>query len=191
MSLTPDVLIPLVTVAIIYGERMREVATKRETIAGERKETLTFNLFMLCGVLIIVGGIAEFLLRGLRLWWPTYIAGVVFSIAAFVVRRWAIATLGKFWSLHVEMREGHQIVTGGPFRWVRHPVYFGMFLEVLGLGLILNAAITTTIVMVIFIPTMIRRLRLEETALVEKFGAAYLDYRRTTPLIFPWRLPRN
>jgi protein-S-isoprenylcysteine O-methyltransferase Ste14 len=188
--MTLQVVLPVFTALLIYGERMREVATKREVIAGERKETLTFNLFMFCGVLIIVSGIIEYFWRERRLFWPTYLLGVLISIAAFVIRRWAITTLGRFWSLHVEIREEHEIVTAGPFRWVRHPVYFGMILEFLGLGLILNATFTLVLVMTIFLPTLVARVRLEETALVQKFGTAYADYCQTTPLLIPWHLPR-
>ena len=54
--------------------------------------------------------------------------------------RWAaIAALGKFWSLHVEMRENHEFVQSGPFRFMRHPTYFSMILETAALGLICSA----------------------------------------------------
>ena len=178
-------LLPLGCVAAMYFARMSEVFTRRDVVSGKIRESVTFRLFMLCGILIVAGGIAEFLLRHSVLWWPTFAAGVVCSLSSFAIRRAAIRALGKFWSLHVEMREGHEFVTGGPFAHSRHPVYFSMILELLGIGLIVNAWITLTVVFAIFTPTMIARVRIEERALLEKFGDAYKSYMRTTPAIVP------
>ena len=181
--------IPIASAAAIYTARIAEVVTKRAVVRGERRETLTFNLFMLCGILIFAGGIAEFLLRDSALWWPAFATGAVMSVASFAVRRAAIRALGRFWSLHVEMREGHEFVTSGPFSHARHPVYSSMVLELLGMGLILNAWIVLAVAFAIFTPTMIARIRIEERALVEKFGEAYRGYMASTPAIIPrcWR----
>lgn len=187
--LSLDRLLPILTLVVIYAERMREVRTRRETVPGARKESLTFNLFMICGILMVIGAIGEFMIRGTRLWWPGYLLGVVVSVASFVIRRQAIAALGKFWSLHVEMRDGHEFVQTGPFRWMRHPVYFSMFLELAGLALVSSAFITFAVVMMIFIPTMFYRLKIEEEALLAQFGGTYADYQKRTPLILPWKGP--
>jgi protein-S-isoprenylcysteine O-methyltransferase Ste14 len=185
MSPSPLHFLPLATVVVIYLARMSEVFTKRDVVPGTRRESATFRLFMLCGILIVVVGSAEFLLRRSALWWPTFAVGIVCSLASFAIRRAAIRALGRFWSLHVEMRDGHEFVTSGPFAYARHPVYFSMILELLGIGLILNAWIALVVVFAIFTPTMIARVRIEERALVEKFGEAYTHYMRSTPAIVP------
>ena len=177
--------LPIAAVVAIYLARMAEVFTKRDVVAGKRQESVTFTIFMLCGPLIVGGGIAEFHLRASAFWWPTFAIGVVLSLASFAIRRSAIRALGRFWSLHVEMREGHEFVRSGLFSYARHPVYFSMILELLGIGLIVNAWITLGAVFAIFTPTMVARVRIEERALVEKFGEAYRDYMRETPAIIP------
>jgi protein-S-isoprenylcysteine O-methyltransferase Ste14 len=179
-------ILPPATVAAFYFARMLEVFAKRDVISGKKAESVTFRLFMLCGILIVGGGIAEFLLRHSELWPPTFVVGIICTVAAFAIRRAAIRALGRFWSLHVEMREGHEFVTSGPFAHARHPVYFSMILEVLGLGLIVNAWITLAVVFAIFVPTLIARVRIEERALLEKFGDSYAKYMQHTPGIFPW-----
>jgi protein-S-isoprenylcysteine O-methyltransferase Ste14 len=168
-----------------FAERMREVFAKRQTVPGKTPEKLTFNLFMFCGVAIVAGGIAEYLLRDSALWWPTFIPGLVLSLASFVVRRSAIRALGRFWSVHVEMREGHEFVRTGPFAYARHPVYFSMILELLGIGLMLNAWVALGAVLLVFIPTLVARVRIEERALVDQFGDAYREYMRATPALVP------
>ncbi len=177
--------LPPAVACMFFCARMAEVSTKRNVVAGKKREGVTFLIFMLCGLLIIGGGIAEFFLRHSALWWPTMAAGCVCALASFVIRRAAIRALGKFWSLHVEMREGHEFVTSGPFAYARHPVYFSMILELLGIGLILNAWIALAAAFVIFIPTMIARVRIEEHALLAQFGDAYEDYIKSTPAILP------
>ncbi len=191
MNLDPSHILPPIAAVAFFGARMSEVFTKRDVVAGKVRENVTFLLFMLCGILILVGGIAEYFLRGLVLWWPTFVVGCVSSLASFAIRRAAIRGLGKFWSLHVEMREGHEFVTSGPFAYARHPVYFSMILELLGIGLVLNAWIALLVVFLIFTPTLIARVRIEERALLEKFGDAYQAYMQTVPAIIPtiagWR----
>jgi protein-S-isoprenylcysteine O-methyltransferase Ste14 len=177
--------LPIFAVLAVFAERMREVFAKRQTVPGKTPEKLTFNLFMICGLAIVAGGIAEYLLRGLMLQWATFVPGVLISIASFSVRRSAIRALGRFWSLHVEMREGHEFVRTGPFARARHPVYFSMILELLGISLILNSWITFGAVLAVFIPTLIARVRIEERALVAQFGDAYREYMKTTPAIVP------
>jgi protein-S-isoprenylcysteine O-methyltransferase Ste14 len=178
-------LLPPAAALAVFFARMSEVFTKREVVAGKKFESVTFRLFMLCGFLIVGGGIAEFYLRHLVLWWPTFAIGVICSLASFAIRRSAIRALGKFWSLHVEMREGHEFVTSGPFAYARHPVYFSMILELLGIGLLMNAWITLGVVFAIFTPTLFARVRIEERALLAQFGDAYAKYMQTTPAILP------
>jgi protein-S-isoprenylcysteine O-methyltransferase Ste14 len=177
--------IPIATVAVLYAARIAEVLTKRDVIPGKKIETITFKLFMVCGVLTVVGGIAEFIVRRSSLWWPTFIAGLLLSMASFALRRAAIRALGRFWSLHVEMREEHRLVTSGPFAYMRHPAYFSMILELLSVGLILTAWFTLTVSFAIFIPTLIARILIEERGLLEKFGDPYREYRRTTSAVLP------
>jgi protein-S-isoprenylcysteine O-methyltransferase Ste14 len=186
-----DIVLPVASVIAIYGARMAELRTKRDTVPGSVRETLTLRLFMLAGALMLVGSNLEFFLRGLTLKWWTFAAGWLCSLASFAIRRRAIAALGKFWSLHVEIRENHQFVQAGPFRWVRHPTYFSMILELLGLGLIMNAVYSLLAAAICFVPTLALRLKLEETALVDKFGDAYREYQRTTPALFPYKVPRT
>src|SRR4051812_27871226 len=100
--------LPIVSVVVIFAVRMVELGTKRNTIAGKVRENLTLRLFMLAGFLILGGGVAEFLLKGQQISWPLFAIGWVFALTSFIIRRTAISALGRFWSLHVEIRDNHQ-----------------------------------------------------------------------------------
>lgn len=177
--------LPVIAVALIWAERMREVATKRDTVPGHRRELWTFTLFMICGVLMLAGAMVEYFVGGKQPVWPLFVLGLLCGIGSFIIRRQAIVALGKFWSLHSEIRDSHEFVRSGPFRRMRHPVYFSMILELLAGGLLLVAPITSVIVFAIFIPTLMYRIRIEEESLVGKFGEDYRAYQRSVPALLP------
>jgi protein-S-isoprenylcysteine O-methyltransferase Ste14 len=184
-------LLPLVSVVAIFAARLVELRTPRDIVPGVVQERTSFYLFFLTGTLMFFGSIIEYLWRREQLGWITFLAGWLCAISSFALRRQAIAALGKFWSLHVEIRDRHELIRTGPFRWVRHPTYLSMILELLAAGLILKAFFTLVAVSVLFIPALLLRLRIEETALVDKFGDAYREYRRRTPALFPLNWPRS
>jgi protein-S-isoprenylcysteine O-methyltransferase Ste14 len=182
--------LPIITAAVVYFVRIAEVNTKRDTVAGPVRENLTLRLFVLIGTIMTFGSIAEyvFLRRG-NFSWIALGIGIVCAVFSFKLRWAAIAALGKFWSLHVEIRDNHEFVQSGPFRFLRHPVYFSMVLELAAFGLICSAWFMLLVVPFAFVPALILRLRLEEPALVEKFGDTYRDYQRRVPMLIPYKWP--
>ena len=179
--------LPIIVAAAVYFVRIREVNTKRDVVAGEVRENLTLRLFVLVGTVMTFGSIAEYLLYRQSFSWVALAAGVACAIASFWLRWSAIAALGRFWSLHVEIRENHVFVETGPFRFVRHPTYFSMILELLAFGLICSAWFMLLIIPFAFIPALVLRLRLEEAALIEKFGDTYRQYQRRVPMLIPYK----
>lgn len=181
--------LPIAAAALVYIIRLAEVGRKRDTVQGKVRENLTLQLFILTGTIMTVGSIAEYVLRGGGFQWWALIAGIVCAVASFKLRWAAIDALGKFWSLHVEIRENHEFVQSGPFRFVRHPVYFSMVLELAATGLLCSAWWMLLVIPVLFVPALILRLRLEEPALVEKFGDLYRDYQQRVPMLIPYKWP--
>jgi protein-S-isoprenylcysteine O-methyltransferase Ste14 len=64
----------------------------------------------------------------------TGLAADAIALAGLAVMLWARVVLGRNWSADVVLKEGHELVTRGPYRWVRHPIYSGLLLLALGLG---------------------------------------------------------
>lgn len=94
------------------------------------------------------------------------------------------ASLGANWANHIKIYDGHTLVTDGPFRYVRHPLYSSLFAMCYGGSLIyanwLSAALTTAL----FVPMMTWRAKQEETLLAEAFPE-YALYRERTGRFFP------
>jgi len=73
----------------------------------------------------------------------------------------------------------------GPYAWVRHPIYLGMLLFLLGLAAALGHWAQTIIAVPIFLVGTAIRTRTEDGLLEQSFGNAFRDYRRSTPAIIP------
>jgi protein-S-isoprenylcysteine O-methyltransferase Ste14 len=180
----------IMSVLSVYAARIVELRTRRDTLAGPIRENATLRVFVLTGTLMCVGSIAEFLRVAPPFRPAVCAAGWAAAIASFWLRRVSIRALGKFWSLHVEIRREHELVLSGPYRWMRHPTYLSMVLELASIGLLLQAVLSSVAALALFVPTVLWRIRIEEDALVQKFGGAYTEYQRTTPALFP-RLGRG
>ena len=182
-----SIVIGVASVMIIYIARIIELKTKRDTIRGAIRENVTLSLFLIIGTSTFAGSLLEFFWRGALINPILFTVGWICAVASFAIRRQAISALGKFWSLHIEIRESHEFVQTGPFRWIRHPTYLSMILELLGMCLILKAFISLTIGLCMLSAVLMIRIKLEEKGLIEKFGSVYIEYKKTTPALFPYK----
>jgi protein-S-isoprenylcysteine O-methyltransferase Ste14 len=66
------------------------------------------------------------------------VAGLVLMGAGIAFRQWAVAVLGRFFTVDVRVHPGQTVVEQGPYRWLRHPSYTGLIATFLGLGLALD-----------------------------------------------------
>jgi protein-S-isoprenylcysteine O-methyltransferase Ste14 len=102
----------------------------------------------------------------------------------FVLR--AIRTLGKQWSLAARVLEGHKLVTEGPYRIVRNPIYTGMFGMLLATGLAVSHWIGLLVAIVVFAVGTVVRVHSEEKLLRETFGAEFEAYAHRVPAVIPF-----
>ena len=109
--------------------------------------------------------------------------GQLAMVIGISVRSWALLVLGRFFTTHVTFQAGHRLVTGGPYRWVRHPSYTGALLSLLGFPLACGSLFGLVVALAVVPVAFAYRIRVEERALREGFGAAYERYSERT-----WRL---
>ena len=112
--------------------------------------------------------------------------GLVEIIFGILIRLVAIKQLGRFFTVDVTIRENHQLLQTGLYKFLRHPSYTGSLISFLGFGLSLNNWIS---LLLVFLPTlfaMIHRMNIEEKVLTEKFGKRYLDYISKTKRLIPF-----
>lgn len=91
---------------------------------------------------------------------------LILFIGCNLLRWWVIATLAEHWNIQVVNSLGMGVVTNGPYRYIRHPNYVAVFLELLTLPLIHSAVITAIIGTIVNTYILYSRIKLEETILL-------------------------
>jgi protein-S-isoprenylcysteine O-methyltransferase Ste14 len=107
-------------------------------------------------------------------------AGMAFSI-------WARAYLGRNWSAVVTLKTDHELIRSGPYRFVRHPIYTGLLVAIVG-SAIVRGEWRGVVAIAIAIAALWRKLRLEERWLGETFGDEYAKYRAEVSALIPFVL---
>jgi protein-S-isoprenylcysteine O-methyltransferase Ste14 len=117
-------------------------------------------------------------------WVVTLVAGV--SIAAGVcIFTAALRTLGKQWSLAARLLDAHELITSGPYRWVRHPIYTGLGCLLFGTALVAAPWPGLLVALAVYAVGSMLRIRSEERLLRAAFGPAYEEYARRVPALVP------
>jgi protein-S-isoprenylcysteine O-methyltransferase Ste14 len=123
----------------------------------------------------------RFLPRSYAAYW-TGTALVVLGLAFSV---WARIHLGRNWSGTVTVKQEHELVRGGPYAHVRHPIYTGLLLAFIGTAIVRGEWRGVLAVLIIF-AALWRKLRLEERYMIETFGDEYRRYREHTAALIPF-----
>jgi protein-S-isoprenylcysteine O-methyltransferase Ste14 len=110
--------------------------------------------------------------------------GVALSVVGGALRLWPVFVLGHRFSGLVAIQPGHTLVTGGIYRFIRHPSYLGLLIASLGWGLVFRSSVGVLIAL-LTIPPILARIRAEETLLRAHFGDAYESYRARTARLVP------
>lgn len=111
-------------------------------------------------------------------------AGVAITGVGVAIAVWARYCIGQYWSARVTLKEDHRIIRSGPYRWVRHPIYTGMLLGVVGRALTIGQWRGVVAVALILVAHWLKALR-EESMLTREFGEEYESYRQGTGFLFP------
>ena len=113
------------------------------------------------------------------------ILGLVLLAAGIAMRVWARRAIGSLYSGHVQIQHQHRLVQSGPYRYVRHPGYAGFLILLLGLALGYSSLLGLGAVVLLFLPGIAYRIRVEETLLAIEYGEDFFTYTRHTRKLIP------
>ena len=111
--------------------------------------------------------------------------GLILLVAGITIRWTAVYTLGKYFTGTVLIRNDHRLIRSGLYKYLRHPAYAGSLLAHLGLGLSFSNWFSLGFSAIPYFLAAAYRMRVEEQALKEAFGAEYLDYSRMSKRLIP------
>lgn len=124
----------------------------------------------------------------LQLWpvgfWPFWIGAAV-TVAGLLFAVWAREHLGRNWSRSVTIKEGHELISTGPYGVVRHPIYTGILAGFVGMAIAVSQ-VRGVVACVIFFIAIWAKLRMEERWMRSEFGQTYADYAQRTAALVPF-----
>ena len=134
-------------------------------------------------IVMYMGSVVEFLLSHpvLPLWW--LLLFLMIFVLAKGLKFWAVSTLGEYWTMKLLILPESKVVTAGPYRWVRHPNYIAVLLEIAATTLLGKCFVTFGVVFFSFLVVLRYRIRLEEEGLLSHtdYAAGMTSKRRFLP----------
>lgn len=114
------------------------------------------------------------------------LAGLAIAIASALFAAWGMWSLGKSYGLRMDLFEGHRLVTAGPYRITRHPMYLGIVSFHVGATLAMESLALLAITVLYVIPFTAMRIRAEEKVLAAGFGDEFRTFAGRVPAFVPF-----
>jgi protein-S-isoprenylcysteine O-methyltransferase Ste14 len=174
----------MVVIRAPHGRRSRSVK-----VAKSHKTSLETGLLVLAWVGFFVPLIwvaspafsfAEYPLRT-----GPFVAGVMCLVIGLWLFYRSHTDLGTNWSITLEVREEHRLITQGVYRWVRHPMYSALFLYAVGQALVIPNWLAGPANLIAFAVLFALRVGAEERMMLEGFGDEYAAYSARTKRLVP------
>jgi protein-S-isoprenylcysteine O-methyltransferase Ste14 len=150
--------------AVVVGVLM-VISAHRHAITGRRLASVDHSLRFQLGI-------------------PGQWVGVGLCLAGFGFAIWARGHLGRNWGMPMSLRQGHELVTSGPYAYVRHPIYTGIMLAMIGSALAVS--VLWMILFLFYFAYFIFSARTEENMMIAQFPDTYPAYRRRTKMLIPF-----
>lgn len=155
-----------------WGLRLAVAVAAVLLILSSRRATAPGLLTSLGRILAIHAGIAGQWL------------GLGLCLAGFGFAMWARVHLGRNWGMPMSLRQGHELVTSGPYAYARHPIYTGILLAMA--GSVLARGLAWLLLFLIAFAYFLYSARTEEKMMLAQFPEAYAAYRRRTRMLIPF-----
>ena len=178
------IVIEIIIRAPLNKKRKQENMSERRVTAQEKTllGLLAVGMFIVPIIYAVTSWLdfADYTLPGWAGW-----LGVLLITGAVLVFWRAHADLGLNWSPSLEIRENHELITGGIYGYIRHPMYASQWLWVIAQPLLLQNWIAGFLNLLVFIPFYFLRVRAEEQMMLEQFGDQYRSYVYRVGAVFP------
>jgi protein-S-isoprenylcysteine O-methyltransferase len=175
---------------LIYVLSELSLTLKRRARAGESRNADRGSLALLW-IVIVASVVSAFDIAhalpaaGMGAATTLRFLGIAVFAAGLAIRWYSIVHLGRFFTVNVAIAANHRLIDTGPYRFVRHPSYTGALMAFLGLALCLANWASLVVMLVPVFLVFLRRMHVEEGALLQAFGDQYRDYMHRTKRLIP------
>ena len=112
------------------------------------------------------------------------ITGLLLTAGGLVFAVWARIVLGANWSGTVTIKSGHNLIRRGPYRWIRHPIYTGLLISLVG-TLTLQGEVRAFLGFAFALFALYRKAKREEQFLSDEFGEGFAEHTKQTGMFLP------
>ena len=188
---TPELVVLFFWLAWYVSWMVAAVWRDRAAKQPPTRSQITYRVLAIVGVLLLFDGdVFDAVVPPLdgRLWrWPLPLqwTTVAVSFCGFAFTWWARIHLGRLWSSNVGRKADHRIVDTGPYGIVRHPIYTGIALAMLGTALTLGT-LPAWLGVAAGLGGILLRVGIEDRLMAAEFGAAHAAYRQRTKRLIPF-----
>ena len=116
--------------------------------------------------------------------WAQWV-GVLLGVVSIPLIWWIHWALGSNFSTTLHIRDEHTLVTHGPYRWVRHPMYTVLYLYSISILLLTKNWLVGALFLLSLTIIVVMRINHEEASMIEKFGDEYREYMEYTGRFLP------
>ena len=113
------------------------------------------------------------------------VAGLALTVAGLLFAIWARAHLGRNWSSRVTIKQNHELIRSGPYRFVRHPIYTGVCAALAG-SVLGSDEVHALLGFVLIAAGLLHKAGIEETFMCEQFGEEYARYQGEVKSMIPF-----
>jgi protein-S-isoprenylcysteine O-methyltransferase Ste14 len=175
-----------VTVALwVIGEFRQAIRRRPEAVKADRHSLGLLRVTLVAGWLC--AGASRSLVPGATIGGGAVVFAIGFAAAwmGLALRGWAIASLGRLYTITVMTSSDQPVVDRGPYRVLRHPGYAGLLLILLGAGVMFGNWVGVAALAVLPGIGLVVRIRVEERALTMALGSAYRDFAQGRKRMIP------
>ncbi len=150
----------------------------------KRQQYLLFELYRLIALILITVGLATMKHGPYDNLLVVRLVGVALILLGIVMSMWAQIVLGRNWVGGIGLHTKHRLITHGPYRYIRHPLYSGMLVSGFGCALT-SLNICYGLGSILFVAAYALRAFTEDVLLQRKFNRQFDEYASRTGAIFP------
>lgn len=115
-----------------------------------------------------------------------FLVSVLFLVVAGILSWTGTRTLGRQWRFDASLTADHQLITTGPYRFIRHPIYCSMLCLLLGVGFMVTPWPLFLLSTTVFLGGTEIRVRIEDALLASRFGERFRQYGQNVPAYVPF-----
>lgn len=179
-------LVCLVWVGAEIGLARRRSSADSEIAFAERHSQRRLWLMITLGLILALLFKQLALLPIPLAYLPRQILALAIFAGGLYLRYAAVIGLGRFFTTHVAILNGHRLIEDGPYRLLRHPAYTGLLMALAAAGLAMGDGLALCSLLLCSGWAVANRIKIEERMLEQEFGDSYLVYRKRRWRLLPW-----